>query len=260
MEKRPGEARVTTSGVLVRPLEEADRPAAGVVLAAAFPDKLAAMVGDRRGLARALRGEPPEYPYAAALFADLLHMDDPPAAWVAERDGCVVGVVEVRDPGRPAARPPVRRILRRHLGPWRTLRALLFQTIFHMTPLSADRLHVDVVAVHPAARGGGVGSNMVRFLLEEAARRGKVAVTLYCIDRNEGARRLYRRLGFVVWRHERLGALRFILGFAATDLMRAEVAAGVDGEPAGISDATAQRDPGRGVAQVSRNGAGTRLV
>jgi len=241
---------MTADGVIVRPLEETDRAAAGVVLAAAFPDKLAAMVGDRRGLAQALRGAPPEYPYAAALFADLLHMDDPPAAWVAERAGVVVGVVEVRDPARPAARPPVWRILRRHLGPWRTVRALLFQTIFHMTPLSADRLHMDVVAVHPTARGGGVGSSMVRFVLEEATRRGKVAVTLYCIDRNEGARRLYRRLGFVVWRHERLGALRLILGFAATDLMRAEVDAGVDGEPVGIVDA----------AQVCRNGAGTCFV
>jgi predicted N-acetyltransferase YhbS len=135
----------------------------------------------------------------------------------------------------------------------------VFQTIFHVAPLSAYRLHVDAVAVHPAAQGGGVGSAMVRFVLEEAARRGKLAVTLYCIDRNEGARRLYRRLGFVVSRHERLGALRPILGFAATDLMRAEVAADVDGEPAGIVDATARRDPG-GAAQVSRNGAGTRLV
>ncbi|GEM_PF-778860 len=252
---------MTASGVLVRPLEESDRPAAGVVLAAAFPDKLTAMVGDRRGLARALRGEPPEYPFAAALFADLVHTEDPPAVWVAERDGSVVGVVEVRDPDRLAARPPVRRILRRHLGPWRALRALVFQTIFHVAPLSADRLHVDAVAVHPAAQGGGVGSAMTRFVLEEAARRGKLAVTLYCIDRNEGARRLYRRLGFVVWRHERLWALRPILGFSATDLMRAEVAAGVEGEHARIVDVPAQRDNGAGAAaQVSSSDTGTRLV
>lgn len=243
--------------VVVRPLEEPDRPAAGALLAAAFPDKLAAMLGDRRGLARTLRGRPVTYPFAAALFADLLRAGRPPEVWVADAEGVVAGVVEVRDPTRPAARAPTWRVLRRHLGRRRALRSWLFQIVFHAAPLNDDRLHVDAVAVDPAIQRGGVGSALMRFVLDEAARRGKAAVTLYCIDRNDGARRFYGRLGFTVARRERLGPLRHLLGFAAADLMLAQVG-GVSDDP---PDTDAAGDEGADVPDAeAQSGTGTRSV
>lgn len=218
--------------IVIRPLELSDRAAAGRVLAAAFPDKMAALLGDRRGLSRALRGEPYEHPAAAPLFADLLHVARPPVVWVADAGGTILGVLEVRDPARPVDGGSAWRVMRARLGIWRAPRARLFFAVFHSGRLRPQELHIDAVAVAPRAQGRGVGSALVRSALTEAARRQKQAVTLYCIDRNDGARRLYERCGFAVVKRERLGPLRHLLGFAATDLMRAQVTSS-DAETAG---------------------------
>lgn len=209
---------------MIRPLEESDRAAAGKVLAAAFPDKLAAMLGDRRGLSRSLRGESYVHPAAAPLFGDLLHVRRPPEAWVADARGVILGILEVYDPARPLKDGSVWSIVRRRLGARRAPRAWLFLKVFHSGRFRPQELHVHAVGVSPSAQGRGVGSALVSFALAEAARRHKEAVTLYCIDRNDDARRLYERLGFSVTKRERLGPLRHLLGFAATDLMRIQVA------------------------------------
>lgn len=61
-----------------------------------------------------------------------------------------------------------------------------------------DEIHINNVAVLPQFRGGGVGSAILRHVLEEAKTLGANRATLEVRASNEGARRLYERLGFHV--------------------------------------------------------------
>jgi ribosomal protein S18 acetylase RimI-like enzyme len=79
---------------------------------------------------------------------------------VAERDGELVGTVSIAETSRP----------------WRAL-------------------HLFALEVAVAARNQGVGGEMVRWVVEEARRRGKGRVFLE-VRVDNPARRLYHRLGF----------------------------------------------------------------
>jgi len=48
----------------------------------------------------------------------------------------------------------------------------------------------------PAYRGRGIGSALVRFVIDEARKRGLLRLTLLTDLQNEKAQRFYRRLGF----------------------------------------------------------------
>jgi ribosomal protein S18 acetylase RimI-like enzyme len=54
-----------------------------------------------------------------------------------------------------------------------------------------------VLAVHPAARGAGVGEALVRACIERAASDGAKALVLWTQPTMLAAQRLYERLGFV---------------------------------------------------------------
>jgi [ribosomal protein S18]-alanine N-acetyltransferase len=61
-----------------------------------------------------------------------------------------------------------------------------------------DEIHINNVAVLPQFRGGGMGSAILRHVLAEAKTLGANRATLEVRASNEGARRLYERLGFHV--------------------------------------------------------------
>ena len=61
-----------------------------------------------------------------------------------------------------------------------------------------DEIHINNVAVLPQFRGGGMGSAILRHVLGEAKTLGANRATLEVRASNEGARRLYERLGFHV--------------------------------------------------------------
>jgi [ribosomal protein S18]-alanine N-acetyltransferase len=60
-----------------------------------------------------------------------------------------------------------------------------------------DEAFVQTIAVAPAAQGTGLGSRLLRALLDEAARRGQSRVSLEVRADNAPAQRLYERHGFV---------------------------------------------------------------
>ena len=60
----------------------------------------------------------------------------------------------------------------------------------------ADEVHVLNVAVHPRARGRGLGAALMEEVLAEARRREVRAVTLEVRRSNEAGRRLYESFGF----------------------------------------------------------------
>jgi ribosomal-protein-alanine N-acetyltransferase len=61
-----------------------------------------------------------------------------------------------------------------------------------------DEIHINNVAVRPQFRGQGMGTAIMRHVLDEARRLGARRATLEVRASNEGARRLYERLGFYV--------------------------------------------------------------
>jgi ribosomal-protein-alanine N-acetyltransferase len=61
-----------------------------------------------------------------------------------------------------------------------------------------DEIHINNVAVLPQYRGRGMGSALMRHVLEEARRLGASRATLEVRASNAGAGRLYERLGFHV--------------------------------------------------------------
>ena len=61
-----------------------------------------------------------------------------------------------------------------------------------------DEIHINNVAVRPQFRGCGIGTALLHHVLSEARRLGAKRATLEVRASNEGALRLYKRLGFHV--------------------------------------------------------------
>jgi ribosomal-protein-alanine N-acetyltransferase len=61
-----------------------------------------------------------------------------------------------------------------------------------------DEIHINNVALRPAYRNRGIGTALMRRVMEEARLLGASRATLEVRASNAGARRLYERLGFFV--------------------------------------------------------------
>ena len=61
-----------------------------------------------------------------------------------------------------------------------------------------DEIHINNLAVRPALRGRGIGTALLHHILAEAKTLGARRATLEVRASNDGARRLYERLGFYV--------------------------------------------------------------
>ncbi|HEY7791822.1 MAG TPA: ribosomal protein S18-alanine N-acetyltransferase [Vicinamibacterales bacterium] len=62
--------------------------------------------------------------------------------------------------------------------------------------LILDELHINNLAIHPDARGRGLGTLLLDRVLGAAAQDGARRATLEVRRSNDTARRLYRRMGF----------------------------------------------------------------
>ncbi|WP_295639950.1 GNAT family N-acetyltransferase [uncultured Mailhella sp.] len=72
-----------------------------------------------------------------------------------------------------------------------------YASIPWLYPAEPDKvLVIHTLCVPPSQAGRGVGSGMVRFALEEGARRGCEVMRLDTWENNEPAANMYRRLGF----------------------------------------------------------------
>src|SRR5262245_60359163 len=61
-----------------------------------------------------------------------------------------------------------------------------------------DEIHINNLAMRPQYRGQGIGTALIRHVLSEGKRLGARRATLEVRASNQGARRLYERLGFYV--------------------------------------------------------------
>ena len=105
-------------------------------------------------------------------------------------------------------------------GLWRWLWFRLGEKFVHP---SADALRVDGFAVSAAARGLGVGTQLMAALAAHARAIGLRAVELEVVDTNPDALRLYERLGFVVLKEGHYGRLTARGGFTGATYMRQEL-------------------------------------
>lgn len=122
-------------------------------------------------------------------------------ALVAEIDGSVVGQI-IRFSGTNWNRKTQTRtglVMVRSAG-WRFGGSVIREGMRHARvtpPVSGDSLYVISLAVIPERRGQGIGSALLRRVVEEALGSGLRNVSLDVSARNEGAIRFYQREGFV---------------------------------------------------------------
>ena len=64
--------------------------------------------------------------------------------------------------------------------------------------LIGDEVHISTFAVHPEFRRQGIGENLLKNALADAAKRGAQVATLEVRASNEAAIKLYGKLGFKV--------------------------------------------------------------
>jgi GNAT superfamily N-acetyltransferase len=88
---------------------------------------------------------------------------------------------------------------------------------------SPDTLLMDGIFVSAAARGLGVGTQLLHAIKATARVRGCRSVRLDVINTNPRARALYEREGFRAVRTVNLGPLRHIFGFEMATAMMAEI-------------------------------------
>ncbi len=63
----------------------------------------------------------------------------------------------------------------------------------------AQELRINNLAIHPVWRGRGIGTRLLRFLLDHAAGQGCREAKLEVRPNNEPALRMYERAGFRTW-------------------------------------------------------------
>ena len=110
--------------------------------------------------------------------------------------------------------------------PLRAIRVLLNAVLLADGPGPGEFI-VDSLAVSPASRGLGVGAALMQKAEEKARAMGKRRMSLGVIGENEGAIRLYERLGYRTTRTWRGRMVRLVSGSAEVRRMEKPLA----GEP-----------------------------
>jgi len=104
------------------------------------------------------------------------------------------------------------------LGVFDGNRAALVLSLYERQALPGELL-MDGISVGPTSRGLGVGTRLLNGLIDYARGNGYESIRLDVIDTNDGARKLYERLGFVSTKTEKFEILRGVLGFGAATTM-----------------------------------------
>jgi ribosomal protein S18 acetylase RimI-like enzyme len=145
---------------------------------------------------------------------------DPARALVALDDRGVAGLAALGRAGAPFMRLRFA-VLAREFGYagalWRKAYSLM-ETLAE--PRARHVARLEALAVRADLRGRGVGSAMIRAVIEHAAGEGMRELALEVVDTNGRARSLYQRHGFVVVRTIRSGVLTAGGGYRAICFMR----------------------------------------
>ena len=126
------------------------------------------------------------------LFHDSL---DRTLCYSAVVDGNLLGFLTVKTDSRDFFRLNLMSLFAR-FWPWQAIRILLNLLLLAGRGAHSDEFMVDTVAVSEASRGLGLGTALMERAEGRAREMGKRKMTLQVIGENEGATRLYERLGY----------------------------------------------------------------
>jgi GNAT superfamily N-acetyltransferase len=135
----------------------------------------------------------------------------------ATRDASLLGLAGFHHAGRALVNWRCSAALA-ELGLLRAIKSYAIALLFTRYP-RADELLLDGIAVDAAARGKGVGSQLMAATVDFARAHGYRAIRLDVVDTNPDARRLYERLGFVAVAAARYPFMR-PFGFTGVTSMR----------------------------------------
>ena len=116
-------------------------------------------------------------------------------------DGQLLGILTFQTTDREFFHPRLAALFTR-FSPLRALRVMINLLLLDDRP-KADEFVVSSLAVSPSSRGLGLGTALMRKAEEKARSMGKQTMTLAVIGENEGAIRLYERLGYQTIRSSR---------------------------------------------------------
>jgi GNAT superfamily N-acetyltransferase len=188
---------------LIRQMHPADRPAVGRVLAEAFADIYAPVVGHDVAFGAEIAAIfPPDLTCYVGERADEICGAAFLSLWALQS---TVGWAEER---------AMWRVLRSRQSVGRALLSRILLSLPATAP-RADRLtsYVSSFAVRPAWQGQGLGSALLRQCEAASRDAGKTSIALHITDTNWKARRLYERHGFQALRLERSLFTQRIWGF-----------------------------------------------
>jgi ribosomal protein S18 acetylase RimI-like enzyme len=84
-------------------------------------------------------------------------------------------------------------------------------------------LTIGAIAVSPAMRGHGVGTQLLDAVFDYAREHDFRSVSLEVVDTNPHARQLYQRMGFAVIKTRHYPYLKRLMGFSAVTAMRKDI-------------------------------------
>lgn len=109
--------------------------------------------------------------------------------WVAEQNNEIIAAAIVYDGARLEE-------LRRPVG--KEIRALFNRDFDPEHETQAGEFYIDSIGVHPGQQGKGIGSEILRFLIDEYVHKGNKTLGLLVDKDNPQAKKLYLRLGFKI--------------------------------------------------------------
>lgn len=157
-------------------------------------------------------------PDAAKRLAVLQQGIVPECSFVALKDGHLAGIAGFKTADGSFTGNITFHVLKDTLGVFGTLRAVLMFVLFERKCVPGQLL-MDGIAVASHMRGGGIGTRLLRRLIDYARHEGYRSLRLDVIDTNPAARRLYERVGFIPVRTDYFPYLKWLLGFEASTRM-----------------------------------------
>ena len=165
-----------------------------------------------------LMGLPEDPEIAGGIFAEALIFD---VGRYAEQSGKILGGIALVTGEKPFVHVTVG-ALRQHFPFFGAVVRAAGYWLLEVTNLKPkqDEVLIDALFVSGESRGMGIGTRLLQHAEEYTRSIGRTKLILGVIDSNDGAKRLYERFGYEVFKYERTGIFTASAGFRGAYAMR----------------------------------------